>query len=57
MSRPLPYTQASLCRAIEAARKKGMRLIVRPDGSMVFEDKADNPEPDAALEQDDEVVL
>jgi hypothetical protein len=42
MTRPLPFTQASLCRAIRAARKEGLRVAgIRPDGTLIVHDGAD----------------
>lgn len=39
MTRPLPFTQASIQRAIAAARKAGMRVTgIRMDGTVVLED-------------------
>jgi hypothetical protein len=39
MSRALPFTQASLRRAIEAAHKAGLRVRrIRPDGTLVVDD-------------------
>jgi hypothetical protein len=38
MTRPLPFTQASLKRAIEAARKAGLRVMgIRPDGTILVD--------------------
>jgi hypothetical protein len=37
MTRPLPFTQAGLQRALRAATKEQCRVILRPDGSMAFE--------------------
>jgi hypothetical protein len=40
MSRPLPFTQASLQRAINAARKAGLHVRgIRPDGTIIVGDK------------------
>lgn len=59
MTRSLPFTEQSLKRAINAARKAGMRLVVQRDGSMTFvnDDKPDNPQPEIDLEQEQDVVL
>jgi hypothetical protein len=44
MSRPLPFTQASLRRAIDAARKAGLRVMsIRPDGTIVVHDGENAP--------------
>lgn len=40
MTKPLPFTQAGLCRAISAARKAGLRVTgVRPDGTVLVADE------------------
>jgi len=58
MTRTVPFTQASLRRAIEAARKAGLRVTgIRPDGTIVLEDR-NNPQPEEkAVEQEREIVL
>jgi hypothetical protein len=39
MTKPLPFTQASLKRAIAAARAAGLRVTgIRPDGTVLVED-------------------
>jgi hypothetical protein len=43
MTRPLPFTQARLERAIRAADKIGKVAVLRQDGSIVFEKPADGP--------------
>lgn len=44
MTRPLPFTQASLRRAIAAARKEGLRIAgIRPDGTLILGDGAEAP--------------
>lgn len=46
MTRALPFTQASLCRAVEGARKAGLRVTgIRPDGTLVVQD-GDRPVTD-----------
>jgi hypothetical protein len=61
MTRSVPFTQASLRRAIEAARKSGLRVTgIRPDGTLIVveqQDQKDNPQATESLEKDDEVVL
>jgi hypothetical protein len=43
MTRALPFTQASLRRAIAAARKEGLRVRgIRPDGTLIL-DTGDDP--------------
>lgn len=40
MTRALPFTQASLRRAIAAARKAGLRVAgIRPDGTLILSDE------------------
>jgi hypothetical protein len=58
MTRAIRFTQASLRRAIEAARKAGLRVTsIRPDGTLMLEER-DYPQPEKnALEQEAEVVL
>jgi hypothetical protein len=57
MTRPVPFTQASVRRAIEAARKAGLRVTaIRPDGTVIV-DREDNPQAANALEKGREVVL
>jgi prophage tail gpP-like protein len=34
--RAVPFTKASLRRAADVAREKGLELVVRPDGSLVL---------------------
>jgi hypothetical protein len=42
MTRSLPFTQASLRRAIEAVRKSGLRVIgIRPDGTVIVQEATD----------------
>ena len=39
MTRPLPFTQAGLKRAIRAARNAGLRVVgIRPDGTFLVND-------------------
>ena len=45
MTARLPFTKASLRRAIEAAEEAGLKVTeIRPDGTLVVED-GDNAEP------------
>ena len=45
MTRPLPFTQASLRRAIEAARKAGLQVTgIRPDGTLLVQDVENAPD-------------
>jgi hypothetical protein len=61
MTRSIPFTQATLRRAIEAARKSGLRVTgIRPDGTLIVveqQDQKDNPQPTEPLENEREVVL
>lgn len=44
MTRPLSFTEASVRRAVRAARKVGLRVTgIRPDGTIAVED-VDNSE-------------
>jgi hypothetical protein len=58
VSRAIAFTQAGLRRAIEAARKAGLRVTgIRPDGTLLVEDR-DNSQPvDPAVERTRKVVL
>ncbi|WP_338821603.1 hypothetical protein [Bradyrhizobium septentrionale] len=39
MSKPLPFTEASLARAIKAVKRAGLHVIgVRPDGTVITSD-------------------
>lgn len=38
MTRAIPFTQAALRRALAAAKKAGMQVVLQPDGSMVFQE-------------------
>lgn len=44
MSRQNPYTQRQLERMIKAAQRCGARAIVKPDGSVVFEEIEAGPQ-------------
>ena len=44
MTQRLPFTQASLRRAIAAARKEGLRIAgIRPDGTVITAIAGENP--------------
>lgn len=46
MTKPLPFTQSSLRRAIAAARKEGLTVRgIRPDGTVIV-DGGDNGQED-----------
>ena len=54
MTRPLPFTQAGLCRAIRAARKEGLRVAgIRPDGTLIVHDGADAIADGPLVDQDE----
>ncbi len=56
MTRSLPFTQASLRRAIDAAHKSGLRVRgIRPDGTIIVQD-GDAPFADRALVDQDETL-
>lgn len=43
MTRPLPFTEASIRRAVSAARKAGLRVVgIQPDGTLMVQD-GENP--------------
>lgn len=59
MTRPIPFTQASLRRAIKAAREAGLRVTgIRQDGTLIIGETQDNPQDSLeALEREPEIVL
>jgi hypothetical protein len=60
MTRSIPFTQASLRRAIEAARKAGLYVTgIKPDGTILVSDKLrdDSEKPANGLEREREIVL
>jgi hypothetical protein len=54
MTKALPFTQASLRRAIAAARAAGLRITgIRSDGTLLVQDR-DDPQADrSAADEDD----
>ncbi len=57
MTRAVPFTQARIERVIKAAKKQGMRVILRPDGTIILE-APDDPQNDPnRQEEKSEVVL
>jgi hypothetical protein len=59
MSAKIRFTQAGLRRAINAARKAGLRVTgIRPDGTLVVDDHS-NPQSDGKpdVECEREIVL
>lgn len=58
MNRSAPFTQASLRRAIEAARKAGMHVIgIKPDGTIILDDRKTADNSRDAIELEGEIVL
>jgi len=58
MTRTVPFTQARIERAIKAAKKLGMRVILRPDGTMILEKSPDDPQNDPNRQDEkSEIVL
>ena len=57
MTQAVPFTKAKLRRALDMARERGFRLLVKPDGTLVFEKDSNPQEADKSLEQDQEIVL
>ena len=58
MTRAVPFTQARIERAIKAAKKQGMRVILRLDGTMILEKAPDDPQNDPDRQDEkSEVVL
>jgi hypothetical protein len=59
MTRALPFTQAGIRRAIEAAHKSGYRVVgIRPDGTLILEKQDQgNPQLAESLDDDGKVVL
>jgi hypothetical protein len=56
--RALPFTQARIERAIRAADKVGKVAVLRPDGSIVFENPTDRPQGEPIdLIPEEEVVM
>jgi hypothetical protein len=58
MTRAVPFTQARIERAIKAAKKQGMRVILQPDGAMILEKAPDDPQNDLGRQDEkSEIVL
>lgn len=58
MTRAVPFTQASIERVIKAAKKQGMRVILRPDGTMILEKTLDSAQSDPdRQDEESEIVL
>lgn len=59
MTRAIPFTQASLRRAIKAARDAGLRVTgIRQDGTLIIGETVDSPQDaQEALERQREIVL
>lgn len=62
MTKPVPFTQAGLKRAIAAARRSGLRVTgIRPDGTLLVDDgdntdKSTEP-PAPSIDRSREIVL
>jgi hypothetical protein len=57
MTRPLPFTEASIRRAVNGARKAGLRVIsIRPDGMVMVQDGDDEPPLLVAKSQEHQIV-
>jgi hypothetical protein len=57
MTRAVPFTQARIERAIKAAKKQGMRVILRSDGTIILEAPGDPQNDPNRQEEKSEVVL
>ena len=58
MTRAVSFTQARIERAIKAAKKQGMRVILLPDGAMILEKAPDDPQNDPdSQDEESEIVL
>jgi hypothetical protein len=59
MTRAIPFTQASLRRAIKAAREAGLHVTgIRQDGTLIVGETTESPEEQPkALEHEREIVL
>jgi hypothetical protein len=59
MTRAIPFTQASLRRAIKAARDAGLHVTgIRQDGTLIIGEMIESPEKQPeALEHEREIVL
>jgi hypothetical protein len=57
MTRAIPFTQASLKRAIEAARKAGLRIKgIAPDGTLLLEERDSQDEDRRDAKPQDHVL-
>jgi hypothetical protein len=57
MARAVPFTQASVRRAIAAAEKAGLQVTaIKPDGTVLVA-RPTNPQPEKPIAPDSEVVL
>jgi hypothetical protein len=58
MTRAVPFTQARIERAIKAAKKHGMSVVLRPDGTIILEKAPDDSQDDPDRQNEaSEVVL
>ena len=58
MTRAVPFTQARIERAIKAAKKHGMSVVLRPDGTIILEKAPDDSQnyPDRQNETSEAVL-
>jgi hypothetical protein len=58
MTWAVPFSQARIERAIKAAKKQGMLVILRPDGTMILEKDPGDPQNDPNRQDEkSEIVL
>jgi hypothetical protein len=58
VTRALPFTQASLRRAIAAARKEGLRTTgIRPDGTLIVTAGDGSPEGIVSVMRDGQAIV
>jgi hypothetical protein len=57
MTQAIPFTKAKLRRALDTARERGFRLLVKPDGTLVFEKDSNPQATNEWLERGEEIVL
>jgi hypothetical protein len=50
-------TKAKMKRALDVAREKGFRVVVKLDGTLVFEKDSNPQADDKPLEQEPEIIL
>jgi hypothetical protein len=57
VTRAIPFTKAKLRKALDVAKEKGFRLVVRLDGELVFEHDNNAQLEGEPIENNQEVVL